>query len=122
MHLGALLTSALGLKGASAFKVESACSSGGSALHVAYSLVASELTESALVVGVEKMTDLEADEVSSALCMAESYEFTQFFGVSFVAMNALLTRRYMHEYDATSEQLASFPVNTHQNAVTAEHA
>ena len=82
-HMGALVASALGLEGVPAFKVESACSSGASAFNVAYSMVRSGAIDSALVLGVEKMRDLEPEAVSQALAMAESAEYTQFVGATF---------------------------------------
>ena len=121
-HLGALLASALGLVGVPAFKVESACSSGGSAFNVAYSLVKSGALDSALVVGVEKMRDLESEEISQAVAMAESAEYTQFVGASFAALNGLLARYYMEQLDVSRDELSSIPVIDHANAVTAEHA
>jgi acetyl-CoA acetyltransferase len=121
-HLGALLASALGLVGVPAFKVESASSSGGSAFNVAYSLVKSGALDSALVVGVEKMRDLESEEISQAVAMAESAEYTQFVGASFAALNGLLARYYMEQLDVSRDELSSIPVIDHTNAVTAEHA
>lgn len=121
-HLGALLASALGLTGVPALKVESACSSGGSAFNVAYSLVKSGALDSALVVGVEKMRDLETEEVSQAVAMAESAEYTQFVGATFAALNGLLARYYMEQLDVSRDELSSIPVIDHANAVTAEHA
>jgi acetyl-CoA C-acetyltransferase len=121
-HLGALLTSALGLEGVPAFKVEAACASGGSAFNVAFNLVRSGAIDSALVVGVEKMRDLEPEAVSQALAMAESAEYTQFVGATFAALNGLLARHYMDETGTTRDELSSIPVQDHVNAVSAEHA
>ncbi len=121
-HMGALLASALGLEGIPAFKVESACSSGASAFNVAYSLVRSGAIDSALVVGVEKMRDLEPEAVSQALAMAESAEYTQFVGATFAALNGLLARNYMETMNVSRDDLSAFPVLDHANAVTAEHA
>ena len=121
-HLGAMLASALGLQGTPAFKVEAACSSGGSAFNVAYNLVRSGAMDSALVVGVEKMRDLEPEEVSQALAMAESAEYTQFVGATFAALNGLLARYYMEEMNVTRDELSAIPVIDHANAVTAAHA
>jgi len=121
-HLGALLASALGLAGVPSVKVESACSSGGSAFNIAYSLVRSGVLDSALVVGVEKMRDLEPEEVSLALAMAESAEYTQFVGASFAALNGLLARYYMEQLDVSREDLSAIPVIDHANAVMAGHA
>lgn len=121
-HLGAFVSNALGLAGVPAYKVEAACSSGGSAFNVAYNLVRSGAIDSALVVGVEKMRDLEPEEVSLALAMAESAEYTQFVGATFAALNGLLARYYMEELSVTRDELSSIPVLDHANAVTAAHA
>jgi len=121
-HLGALLASALGLAGTPAIKVESACSSGGSAFNVAYALLKAGAIDSALVVGVEKMRDLEQEEVSRALAMAESAEYTQFVGATFAALNGLLARYYMEKMGVSRDELSSIPVIDHANAVTAGHA
>jgi len=121
-HLGALLASALGLQGAPAFKVEAACASGGSAFNVAYSLVRSGAINSALVVGVEKMRDIEPEAVSQALAMAESAEYTQFVGATFAALNGLLARYYLEQMGVTRDELSSIPVLDHKNGVTVDHA
>ncbi len=121
-HLGAMVASALRLPGVPAVSVESACSSGGSAFNLAYSLVKAGALESALVVGVEKMRDLEPEEISQALAMAESAEFTQFVGASFAALNGLLARHYMERRDVSRDELSAIPVLDHANAVTADHA
>ena len=121
-HLGAMVAGALGLAGTPAYKVEAACSSGGSAFNVGYNLVRSGAVDSALVVGVEKMRDLEPEDVSKALAMAESAEYTQFVGATFAALNGLLARYYMEQMDVSRDELSSIPVIDHTNAVTAAHA
>ena len=68
------------------------------------------------------MRDLEPDEVSGALAMAESAEYTQFVGATFAALNGLLARYYMEQMNVTRDELSSIPVIDHANAVTAPHA
>lgn len=121
-HLGALVANGLGLVGKPALKVESACASGGAAVGIGRSLIKSGEANSVLVVGVEKMRDLEAGEITEALCMAENAEYTQFFGVSFAALNAMLANLYMHQFDVSRDQLSAIPVISHANASTAPHA
>ena len=121
-HLGAMLASALGMSGTPAYKVEAACSSGGVAFNVGYNLVRSGAIGSALVVGVEKMRDIEPEEVSRALAMAESADYTQFVGATFAALNGLLARYYMEKLNVTRDELSAIPVIDHSNAVTAAHA
>jgi acetyl-CoA C-acetyltransferase len=57
MHLGALVADFAGMRGIEAVTVEAADASGGAALRQAVLAVKSGLVETALVVGVEKMTD-----------------------------------------------------------------
>jgi acetyl-CoA acetyltransferase len=68
------------------------------------------------------MRDLEPEEVSQALAMAESAEYTQFVGATFAALNGLLARYYMEQANVSRDELSSIPVLDHENAVTAEHA
>jgi acetyl-CoA C-acetyltransferase len=121
-HLGALVADGLGLTGTPAYKVEAACASGGTAFNVGYNLVRSGAINSALVIGVEKMRDLEPEQVSMALAMAESAEYTQFVGATFAALNGLLARYYMEQMGVSRDELSSIPVLDHANAVTADHA
>lgn len=120
--LGAMAADALRLWGVPAFKVESSGASGSMALHVADSLVKSGQANSALVIGVEKMRDLEPSEAARATSLGESSEYVQFFGISQTALGALITQLYMQEYEVTRDELSCFPVIAHKNAVTSEHA
>ena len=121
-NLGPLIADALGFEGVEAFKVESSGASGAAALHVAYEMIRSGQVGSALVVGVEKMRDLEPAKLVLAQSLAESADYTQFFGVSFASVNALLARMYLKEYDVSREQLSSIPVIAHKNSSSSAHA
>ncbi|MBI2844994.1 MAG: thiolase domain-containing protein [Chloroflexi bacterium] len=115
-HLAALVADYAGLKGSEALKVEAACASGGAALRAGYLAVMSGLYDLVLVSGAEKMTDRENGLVTSALAMAADAEFEAVQGISFVALNALVMRRYMHEYGFKHEDFAGFAINAHHNA------
>jgi len=121
-HLGALIADFAGLRGTEALKIEAACGSGGAALRTGFVAVAGGMANVAVVVGVEKMTDALGSDTTAALALAADgdYELTQ--GVSFVALNALLMRRYMHEYGYSHQDFAPFPINAHQNAVNNPNA
>jgi acetyl-CoA C-acetyltransferase len=121
-QLGALVAASLGLRGVPAVKIEAAGASGAAAFSMAYSLVKSGAIDSALVVGVEKMRDMESEEVASSITLGESSEYTQFVGASFAAINGLLARYYMEQLNVTRDELSSFPVIDHANAVSAAHA
>jgi len=116
-HLGALISDWVGLRGVEAVKIEAACGSGAAALRLGYVAVAGELADFVVVVGVEKMTDRPGEQVTAALAMASDGDFEAQNGLSFVALNALLMRRYMHEYGVRHEDFAPFAINAHKNAV-----
>ncbi|HAF61637.1 MAG TPA: thiolase domain-containing protein [Anaerolineaceae bacterium] len=116
-NLGAYLTDWIGAKNISALRLESACSSGSAAFRAAFLAVASGEVDIALAVGVEKMTDSPSNEITSALATAASADWEADQGLSFVALNALLMQRYMHETGWKHRDFANFSINAHANAV-----
>jgi len=121
-HLGALVADFVGLRGVEAIKVEAACASGAAAVRQALIAVTSGLAEIAIAVGVEKMTDEVGSSVTSGLAMAADGDYEAAHGLSFVALNALLMRRYMYEFDYQRQDFAPFAVNAHANAVNNPYA
>src|SRR5512134_682750 len=69
-QLGAYFSDWIGLWQREAVKVEAACASGAAALRAGLTAVASGDIDSALVVGVEKMSDKSGHDVTSALATA----------------------------------------------------
>ena len=84
--------------------------------------VSSGELESALVLGVEKMTDMTGHEVTAALATAADADYEVEMGVSFVGLNALVMRRYMHEYGWKHADFAPFAINAHANALKNPYA
>jgi acetyl-CoA C-acetyltransferase len=116
-HLGALIADFAGLRGIEAFKIEAACGSGAAAARLGYIAVAGGMADVVLVVGVEKMTDRKGEETTAALAMAADADYEVMHGLSFVSINALLMRRYMHEFNVPHSAFAPFTINSHCNAV-----
>jgi len=121
-NLGAIVADNLMLQGTPALKVESSGASGAMACNVADSFIRSDQANSVLVIGVEKMRDMEPTDAVLATSLGECASFTQFFGISQTAMCALLTSLYMQEFEISRDELSVFPVIAHKNAVPAEHA
>ena len=121
-HVGALVADFIGLRGIEAMKVEAACASGAAALRVGLMAVASGMHDIVAVAGVEKMTDAPGDVVTSGLATAADQEYEVSQGISFVGLNALLMRRYMHEFDVKHEMFAGFAVNAHKNGANNPNA
>ena len=116
-QLGTHLADWIGMWGAEATKIEAACGSGAAAFRAGLMAVASGEAESALVVGVEKMTDMAGHDVTSALATAADADYEGEQGVSFVSLNALVMRRYMHEFGWKHADFAPFSINAHANAM-----
>jgi len=73
-HLGALLADFAGLTGIEAYTLEAGGASGGAALRAGYMAVASGQVEVALVVGVEKFSDVVGSSVDAALATGSDVE------------------------------------------------
>ncbi len=116
-QLGVFFSDWVGLWGQESVKVEAACASGAAALRAGLMAVAAGDIESALVVGVEKMTDKAGHDVTAALATAADADYEVEQGVSFVGINALIMRRYMHEYGWKHADFAPFSINAHANAM-----
>jgi acetyl-CoA C-acetyltransferase len=116
-QLGTFFSDWIGLWKQEAVKIEAACGSGAAALRSALMAVASGEIDSALVVGVEKMTDKAGRDVTAALATAADADYEVEQGVSFVGLNALVMRRYMHEFGWKHEDFAPFSINAHANAM-----
>lgn len=115
-HLGALVADFAGLRGVEALTVEAADASGGAALRQAILAVQSGLVETALVVGVEKMTDETGSPVLAAQATALDADYEAIQGQTVAGVAALMMRRYMHENGVDLDAFAGFSVNAHANA------
>jgi acetyl-CoA C-acetyltransferase len=116
-HLGTYIADWVGARGKEAIRLESACSSGSAAFRAALMAVASSELDIAVTVGVEKMTDSPSAEITSNLATAADADWEVSQGISFVALNALIMQRYMHEYKWQHADFANFSINAHLNAM-----
>jgi len=117
-QLGALLADFAGLRGIEAMTVESSGASGGIALRQAFLGIKSGMLKSALVVGVEKVTDRVSSQVDAALATMTDADYEAIQGITPITQAALMMRRYLYEYDAPDDALAGFSINAHANAVS----
>jgi acetyl-CoA C-acetyltransferase len=114
-HLGALLTDYAGLTGIEAVTIEAAGASGGAALRQGYLAVKSGMVDTALVVGVEKFTDVVGPGVDEALATASDSDFEAVQGMTPTAQAALIMKRYMHEFSVPADGFAGFALTAHAN-------
>lgn len=116
-QLGVFISDWIGLHFSEAIHIESACSSGAASFRSALMAIASGDINSAIVVGVEKMSDSPISEITSSLATAADADWEVSQGLSFVALNALIMQRYMHEYKWQHSDFADFSINAHANAI-----
>ena len=116
-HLGALIADFSGLIGIEATSIEAAGASGGAALRQGYLAVKSGMVDVALVVGVEKFTDMVDSRVEDALATATDSDFEAVQGLTPTSQAAMLMQRYMHEFNIPADGFAGFPITAHANAV-----
>jgi acetyl-CoA C-acetyltransferase len=121
-HLGALIADYMGLRGVEAYTVEAGDASGGIALRTAHMAVLSGLVDKALVIGVEKATDVVGSSRTKARTISLDTDYETIQGATLPAMAALLMRRYMHEYGLELAAFEGFSINAHANGKLNEYA
>ncbi len=104
-----------GMTGAGLTRCEAACASGSAAFFTAYMAVANGLTDLAVAIGIEKMTELDTSVVMELLGRAGYYlwEFHG-FGPTFPAYYALYASAHMEKFGTTEEDLALVAVKNHK--------
>jgi acetyl-CoA C-acetyltransferase len=121
-NLGALIADFVGLRGVEAVTVEAASASGGAAVRQAHLAVAGGVMDFAIVVGVEKLSDVVGSPAISAQATATDSDYEAVHGLTPLSIAAMMMRRYMHEYDAALADFAAFSINAHLNASTNPYA
>jgi acetyl-CoA C-acetyltransferase len=114
-HLAPYVSSALGIEGVPATRIEAACASSGSAFFHAYSEVAAGIYDVVMVIGVEKMTSQPTARVSEILAAAGDCSGEMRAGNTFASLFAMIARRHMHEFGTKRQHLAAVAVKNHAN-------
>ena len=116
-NLGALLVGNSNLGGIESYTVEAAEASGAGAFHLAYLAISSGLIDVALVLGVEKYTDVVGPEAESAVSELTDFDYEAVQGLTPAGQAGLLMQRYLYEYRVPREVFGAFPMLAHANAV-----
>lgn len=106
----------VGLTGKGPIKVEAACATGSAAVFTAYNCIASGMVDTAIAIGVEKMSEVDVP-TSTAVGGRGCYlwEF-HFFGTNFTGYYALFAKAHMAKFGTREEQLAKVAVKSHHYA------
>jgi acetyl-CoA acetyltransferase len=113
---GTLLAEWAGLRNIPAERVEGCAAAGALALRHAVKDVRAGTHDAVLACGVEKMTAGGTDLATKSLSAAFDRALEQRTGVTAPSQYALLAQRYLHETEATEEDLARIAVKNHRNA------
>ncbi len=119
--LNNLLTTHLGLNNVPSVRVDNTSGSGGSALLVAISLVASGEARNVMVIGTEKMTGYPSKKSTSIIASLLPPE-ERAGGPSLPSLAAFMARSYIKEFSPSRESIASVAVKNHHNGALNPYA
>ncbi|WP_069814161.1 thiolase family protein [Streptomyces sp. TP-A0874] len=117
MLVGQRVVKNLGVRGVPVVNVENACSGGATALHQAVKAIESGECESALVIGVDKLSQFGGGTLP---LVAEDSEVK--LGMVMPAMYAMRAQRFLHERGAKPEDLAAVAVKAHDHGAANPYA
>lgn len=113
LHLGALVSQLLG-NYQPGMRIEGACASGSLALLAAEQALLSGQYQTVMVVGGEKMTDV--DGASATKFLAGAANFATEYGSTFPGLYAILAQAHQAQYGTSRRQLSSVAVKNHLHA------
>lgn len=117
-HLAPTLATEVGIAGVPAQRFEDACATSATAFKNAVQAVDTGIHDTILVGGVERCTPETGKgtgEMTRIFTSASHRQYEQPAGLTFPGVFALMTKRHMHEYGTTEEQLANIAVKNHEN-------
>lgn len=117
MLTGQRILKELGVGDIPVTNVDNACSGGATAVHLAVRAVEEGEVEVALVIGVDKLTQFGGGTLP---LVAEDIEVQQ--GIVMPAVYAMRAQRYLHERDATVEDLARVSVKARKHGALNPYA
>ncbi|MFT4051494.1 MAG: thiolase family protein [Microbacterium sp.] len=110
MMTGQRISKEIGLGTVPTVNVDNACSSGATAIHEAWTAISQGLIDVAVVIGVEKLTQFGGGALPLS---PEDREVKQ--GIIMPAVYAMRATRYLHDFDATAEDLALVSVKARRH-------
>ncbi len=116
-NLGTLLADNAGLGHIETFTAEAGEASGAAALHMGYLAIKSGYINAALVVGIEKYTDMVCAEVEGLISQSTDYDFEATEGLTPAGQAGMLMSRYIDTCQAPREAFATLPLLAHANAI-----
>jgi len=117
MVMGQRLLKEVGIAGLEVVNVDNACASGSTALRGVWHGISTGLYDVGIAIGIEKLTNLPP-----ATLVPPGEDLQGEMGMVFPAYFALIMRRYMEAFGATSEQISKISVKNHHNGCLNPHS
>ncbi len=105
-----------------ATRVENACATGSTAIHVGLNTIRAKKARVVLVVGAEKMTELPKPEVGDVLLKCSYVKEEAEIEAGFAGVFGQVTQRYFQKYGDQSDVLAHIAAKNHRNGVDNPYA
>lgn len=105
-----------------ATRVENACATGSTAIHVGLNAIRAKMARIVLVVGAEKMTELPTREVGDVLLKCSYVKEEADIEAGFAGVFGQVTARYFQKYGDQSDILARIAAKNHRNGVDNPYA
>ncbi|HYA54022.1 MAG TPA: beta-ketoacyl synthase N-terminal-like domain-containing protein [Thermoplasmata archaeon] len=121
-HIGPLVNGGLGIPEVPSATIESACSSSSAGLHEAFVHVAGGFVDAALVVGVEKVSQLDTLTATSYFAIGADFPFETKNGATFPGLYATLANAYSRAYPTRPEMFGAIAIKNHANGARNPHA
>lgn len=122
-NIGPIVAEQLGLLPCEAEKIENTTASGSCAVKEAYRAVAGGFVDTALVVGVEKMTHAPIELATKVIASAMTHPTGEMVhGATMPALAAMFTRRYLEKFGLSTKHLAMVAAKNHSNALLNPYA
>lgn len=120
-NLASVVTEKLNLIPTPATRIETASSTGASAILEAFLAISSGYHKTVLIVAGEKMTHLETKRVSKILAEVLADDERE-YGLTMPSLAALITRHYMWKYKIPRKTISLISVKNHYNATLNPYA
>src|ERR1700744_488563 len=105
-----------------ATRVENACATGSAAIHMGLNTLAAKKARFVLVVGVEKMTELNSAQAGEVLIKASYVAEESNIEAGFAGIFGKITSAYFQRYGDKSDALAKIAVKAHKNGAKNPYA
>src|SRR6266566_3003310 len=103
-------------------RVENACATGSAAIHMGLNTLAAGKARFVLVVGVEKMTELNSAQAGEVLIKASYVAEEANIEAGFAGIFGKITSAYFQRYGDKSDALAKIAVKAHKNGAKNPYA